>query len=149
MSTPQKLFFVAWFATIARGCGVTGNSSKFSFADGYYRTRLNGKKYKKYYVTTGTDSIKVYPAHISRQIADTVNSITVFFPQHIRPVNFAKKTFSSSSFDLDVITILFKCRPPVTIIRHNEILISMALCMQVPQGFLHLVLQQYSFTCSQ
>ena len=114
MSTPQKLFFIACFAAIACGCGVTGNSSKFAFGDGYYRTRLNGKKNKKYYVTTGTDSIKVYPAHINSHIADTINSITVFFPQHIQPVNFVKKKFSSSSFDLDVITVLFKYRPPVT-----------------------------------
>ncbi|HEY5464052.1 MAG TPA: hypothetical protein VIJ95_12400 [Hanamia sp.] len=108
----QKLFFIAWFSAIACGCSVTGNSPKFTFADGYYRTRLNGKKYKKYYVTTGTDSIKVYPAH--RQIADTNNSITVLFPEHIRPTNFSNKKFNSGSFDLDVITILFKYRPPVT-----------------------------------
>ena len=113
MSTLQKIFFMCSFAAIACGCSITGNSSKFTFADGYYRTKLNGKKYKKYYVTTGTDSIKVYPAHISREIADTVNSIKVFFPEHIQPTNFGKKTFSSSSFDLDVITILFKYRPPV------------------------------------
>ncbi|MEO8821802.1 MAG: hypothetical protein ABI267_00665 [Ginsengibacter sp.] len=94
-------------------CSITGNSSKFTFADGYYRTRLNGKKYKKYYVTPGTDSIKVYPANISRQIADTVNSIAVFFPEHLRTTNFSKKRFNAESFDLDVITILFKYRPPV------------------------------------
>ena len=112
MSTPRKLFSIACFAAMACGCSVTGNSPKFIFADGYYRTELNGKKYKKYYVTTGTDSIKVYPAHISRQMADTVNSITLFFPQHIQPANFAKKIFSAQSFDLDVISILFKYRPP-------------------------------------
>lgn len=114
MSILQKLFFIVLLAAIECGCSVTNNSSKFTFADGYYHTRLSGKKYKKYYVTTRTDSIKVYPAHISRQIADTVNSISVYFPQHLQPVSFVKKKFSSSNFDLDVITILFKYRPPVT-----------------------------------
>jgi hypothetical protein len=113
MSWLKKLIFISWVASIICGCSVTGSSSKFTFADGYYRSKLNGKKYKKYYVTAATDSIKVCPAHISMQLADTDKSITVLFPEHIQPVNFSKKTFTSQSFDLDVITILFKYRPPV------------------------------------
>src|SRR5665213_596521 len=104
MSVPLKLFFIVWITAIACGCSVTGNSPKFTFADGYYRTKLNGKKYKKYYVTTGTDSIKVYPANISSQIADTNNSITVLFPEHIKPANFSRKKFNSGSFDLDAVS---------------------------------------------
>ncbi|MDQ2864084.1 MAG: hypothetical protein M3R50_10665 [Bacteroidota bacterium] len=113
MSWLLKLIFIIWFAAIACGCSVTGSSPKFAFADGYYRSSFNGRNYKKYYVTSGTDSIKVYPGQISRQLADTTKSITVLFPEHVQPVNFSKKMFSSQGFDLDVITILFKYRPPV------------------------------------
>lgn len=110
---PRQISLIICLAAVAFGCNVTGNSSKFQFSDGYYRSRLNGEKNQKYYVTAGTDSIKVYPAYISRQIADTVKSITVLFPQHLPPVNFSKKKFTSQNFDLDVITIVFKYRPPV------------------------------------
>jgi hypothetical protein len=113
MSMRKHLFLVSCLAVLAGGCDVTGSSSKFQFGDGYYRSRLNGEKNRKYYVTAGTDSIKVYPANISRQIADTVKSITVMFPQHIAPVNFSKKKFTSQNFDLDVITVIFKFRPPI------------------------------------
>ena len=109
----RQLLLLTCLAALAFGCNVTGSSSKFKFADGYYRSRLSGKKNQKYYVTAGTDSIKVYPERISRQIADTVKSITVLFPEHVPPVNFSKKQFISQNFDLDVITILFKYRPPV------------------------------------
>lgn len=96
------------------GCGVTNHSSKYSFTDGYYTAKLDGNKhYKKYYVITGSDSIKVYPGDISRRIADTVKSLTVLFPPHIRPKDFLPKTFRAHSFDLDIITVIFKYRPAV------------------------------------
>ncbi|MEO7044588.1 MAG: hypothetical protein ABI091_04725 [Ferruginibacter sp.] len=113
MNRAQTLIVITSLSLAAGGCSVTGNSSKFSFADGYYRSKLNSNNYEKYYITAGTDSIKVYPANISRQIADTVKSITVLFPEHTAPVNFSKKKFISQNFDLDVISILFKYRPPV------------------------------------
>ena len=113
MSPTKPLLILICLAAFAFGCNVTCNSSKFAFADGYYRSKLNDQKKEKYYITSGTDSIKVYPPHISRELADTVKSITLLFPEHIRPVDFSKKQFSSQDFDLDVITILFKYRPPV------------------------------------
>ena len=108
-----KLLICVYAATLLYGCGVTGSSSKFSFNDGYYYSKLTGKKIKKYYVVTGSDSIKVYPPDIAKKIADTVNSISVLFPSNKEPANFKTYTFLSNGFDLDVITILFKYRPPI------------------------------------
>jgi len=101
------------FCVIISGCGINRHTSKYSFNDGYYRSKLNGRKYKKYYVVTGSDSIKVYPSNISRQLADTVKSVTFLFPPHIQPKDFKNKTFSSKNFDLDVISVIFKYRPRV------------------------------------
>ncbi len=100
-------------SVISSSCGINSHSSKYSFSDGYYISKLDGKKYKKYYVVTGSDSIKVYPASISKQLADTVRSITFLFPPHIQPKDFKNKTFSTQNFDLDLITVIFKYRPPV------------------------------------
>lgn len=104
---------IVYACTVAFSCGVTGSSSKFAFTNGYYRSKLTGKVLKKYYVVADEDSIKVYPPNIAARIADTVKSITVLFPSNKVPVDFAKRTFKSNAFDLDVITILFKYRPPV------------------------------------
>jgi|SRR5665213_2635773 len=104
---------IVYACMIAFGCGVTGSSSKFAFTSGYYRSKLTGKAVKKYYVVAEEDSIMVYPPNISTRIADTTKSITVLFPSNKGPVDFAKRTFKSNDFDLDVITILFKYRLPV------------------------------------
>ncbi len=96
------------------GCKVlNGSSSKYTFADGFYYSHLNKNKKQKYYVVTGSDSIKVYPASVSRQIADTVKSITLLFPPHQKPSSFSNYSFKTQTFDLDVLTILFKYRPQV------------------------------------
>jgi hypothetical protein len=104
---------VLFICLVMYGCGITEHSSKYSFTDGYYSSKLEGNKYKKYYVVTGSDSIKVYPAAIRHQLADTVKSLTVLFPPHIQPKDFSNKIFRTQDFDLDVITVIFKYRPPV------------------------------------
>lgn len=58
------------------------------------------------------DSIKVYPS-VNRQTVDTVKSITVLFPPHQKPSEFSSYAFKAQTFDLDVLTILFKYKPPV------------------------------------
>jgi hypothetical protein len=110
----RLIHLIIVFISIAiYGCGITEHSSKYSFTEGYYSSNLTGKENKKYYVVTGSDSIKVYPGNVRRQPADTVKSLTVLFPPHIRPKSFSPKTFRSHNFDLDVITVLFKYRPRV------------------------------------
>ncbi|MGN6540894.1 MAG: hypothetical protein ACTHKY_08825 [Ginsengibacter sp.] len=110
----KLISLVATFICMAIcGCGITEHSSKYSFSEGYYSSKLDNTTYKKYYVVTGGDSIKVYPGDINRKVADTVKSLTVLFPPHIRPKDFSNKTFRSHNLDLDVITVLFKYRPAV------------------------------------
>jgi hypothetical protein len=74
MNPTKQLILLICLAAFAFGCNVTGNSSKFAFADAYYRSKLNDNKKEKYYLTSSTDSIKVYPPQISREMADTVKS---------------------------------------------------------------------------
>lgn len=95
------------------GCATIGNSSKYNFASGYYYSRLNSSIPKRYYVVTTSDSIKVYPSDIAKQLADTVKSITVLLPPNKKPLHFSDYSFRTGSLDLDVLTILFKYRPSV------------------------------------
>lgn len=86
------------------------DSSKYNFSDGYYFTRLNSKNKAKVYLTTTSDTIKVYPASIAKQIADTTKMVTVLFPPTRKPAQFNECSFTSQSFDLDILTVLFKYR---------------------------------------
>lgn len=105
------LFIISQFFA---GCDVLKPSSaKYNFADGYYYSRLNGEKNKRYYVVTGGDSIKVYPATIQNVIADTSKMVLVLFPPHARPQQFKSYLFKKETFDADVLTILFKYRFPL------------------------------------
>ncbi len=95
-------------------CEVLNNSSKYTFADGYYYSKLNTKKTKKYYVVAGSDSIKVYPSLLLTTKTDTVSTIIIFFPPNKKPSAFTTYFFRTKTFDLDVLTTLFKYRAPVT-----------------------------------
>ena len=94
MSDYLKLLLFVYALMLLYSCGVTGTSSKYKFANGYYHSKLHSKKNKKYYVVAGSDSIKVYP-YSSKQIADTVKSITVLFPPNKKPADFMQYKFSS------------------------------------------------------
>ena len=113
MSRLLAIIITGYTCTLVSGCGVTQTASKFAFSDGYYKSRLDSTKPAKYYVVSDGDSIKVYPPDIAARLADTIRSITVLFPPNKKPPGFANQTFESHGFDLDVITILFKYRPPV------------------------------------
>jgi hypothetical protein len=106
-----KLALLIYVTCILQGCSVFNSaSSKYNFSDGYYDSRLNKNRTEKYYVVTGSDSIKVYPASVGRQIADTLKMLTVLFPPHAKPAEFSNYTFRTQSFELDVLTIIFKYR---------------------------------------
>ncbi|MFT3701239.1 MAG: hypothetical protein QM802_02665 [Agriterribacter sp.] len=112
--TTLKFAFAAITGLCLFSCSVLdNNSSKYNFSDGYYYSRLDKKKKAKYYLLTGGDSIKVFPASVSRQIADTVKSITLLFPPHEKPLHFSNYYFLTRTFDIDFLSTLFKFRPAV------------------------------------
>lgn len=116
---PRKylLYIAASFClpVILSGCETLKESSKYNFNEGYYHSRLYHKKNKKIYVVPDDDSVKVYSAkQISKGVVDTTKSIKIAFPADRMPAQFENYMFTKSSFDLDVLTVLFKYRPPVS-----------------------------------
>ena len=67
MEQACKLVLFFYVISSLYSCEVLNNSSKYNFVDGYYFSRLNTKKAKKYYVVAAEDSIKVYPAFIAKK----------------------------------------------------------------------------------
>ena len=95
-------------------CSAINNSSKYGFSEGYYKSRLFHKKQKKVYVVSSEDTIKVYTSKsLQKEYVDTMESLKIAFPPNEKPLQFADYFFKQPSFDIDVLSIPFKFRPPV------------------------------------
>jgi hypothetical protein len=104
-------------ASIAAGscllvsCETLKESSKYKFVDGFYTTRNNHRR-ERVYVLAGTDTIKEFQKSSLRAAnIDTVKSVLLIFPAK-KPRDFENRRFRQSSLDVDVLTVLFKYRPP-------------------------------------
>ena len=97
-----------------QGCASLRKSSKYGFSEGYYKSRIYHKKLKKVYVVPEEDSIKVYSAKsLNKKTIDTTESLKIAFPAHHKPASFKEYSFRKNSFDIDILSILFKYRPNV------------------------------------
>jgi hypothetical protein len=91
-------------------CTTLKESAKYQFTEGFYKTRLSGKT-EKVYVLPGPDTIKVFPkVALSNKIIDTSKEVSFEFPIQ-KPEGFTQKSFKRNTFDMDVLTVLFKYRP--------------------------------------
>ena len=100
------IFFIA-------GCETIKQSSKYQFTEGYYRIRLQNRP-EKVYVLNGSDSIKVYKEKdLKMSRIDSTKAITIAFPSTQKPAQFESHQFRRNTFDLDVLSVLFKYRPSV------------------------------------
>jgi hypothetical protein len=103
------LLFVS--VVMLSSCETLKQSSKYQFQDGYYKISQNGRK-KTVYVLTGSDTIKAYLKNdLNSAKIDSNKAIRLAFPAK-KPTQFSDLTFSAKTFDLDILTVLFKYRPP-------------------------------------
>jgi hypothetical protein len=96
-----KLLLYFSFATLVlTSCTTLQNGAKYDLADGKYRLKTGGQRFNCYVKNT-TDSIKIYNY--------TTKVFTYLTPETYSPIN---QRFIKPSFDIDVLTALFKIRPP-------------------------------------
>lgn len=110
------LLAMAAQSIIMSGCEPLRQSSKYQFADGFYTTNPDSTKSRKMYVVADGDSVKVYSVRdTSRHVqVDTNKAIVIAFPPVIKTgAPGIDESFDRTTFDLDVLTILFKYRPAV------------------------------------
>lgn len=99
-------------AILLTSCDSLKQSSKYQLNEGFYKSRLFHKKLKKVYVVPGDDSIKVYTAkRLKNDFVDTNRSLKIAFPATRKPLEFYNYIFRQNTFDIDVLSILFKYRP--------------------------------------
>jgi hypothetical protein len=96
-------------------CRTLINSPKYQFSDGYYTAKISGKPARKMYIDTEENLIKVYPVKRTdnHPEVDTTTFTLISF-QGSQEKGLQKTLyFRQSSFDIDMLSILFKYRPSV------------------------------------
>lgn len=110
----MKRYYVLIYILISAGlfsCSVNRNTPKYSFANGYYFSKVFNQQQSKVYVNNTEDSIFVYQADINNSLIDITKNLKVSFPQQKSNVNILPNKFRQTSFDVDFLTIPFKFRP--------------------------------------
>ena len=92
-------------------CGVIRDTPKYSFADGYYRSKIFNQKLAKVYVNNTEDSVVVYHHSDNNDSVSEVNGLKISFPLIKSGSSIPTYNFRQSSFDVDFLTIPFKYRP--------------------------------------
>jgi len=82
-------------------CATIQNNAKYQLADGNYKLKIDGRKYDSY-VENSTDSIIIY---------NLATSISTSLPQQTSVFIPLQQRFITPSFDIDILTALFKIRP--------------------------------------
>lgn len=91
-------------------CAAVRSSAKYDFSENTYSTGFLGGKTRRVYVVPGADTTFIYPLHKTSggTVADTT-SVHVLATNNLSALR--KVLLYKPSFDLDVLTILFKYRP--------------------------------------
>ncbi|MDQ3393322.1 MAG: hypothetical protein M3512_04320 [Bacteroidota bacterium] len=99
---------------ILSGCGRWVNTSKYSFEDGIYYSKVFQDKKTKVYVDNEEDTLVIHPVkkHERRYVADTLENKPILLPQNKSLSKIPSSSFRQNSFDIDFLTILVKVRPP-------------------------------------
>ena len=105
------LLLTAWSIS---SCETLKESSKYKFNDGFYTTN-NAGHHEKVYVLAGSDTIKEYQRSALQGMhsTDSIKSVRLVFPDK-KPKDFTDHVFRQGAFDIDVLTVLFKYRPPAS-----------------------------------
>ena len=82
-------------------CATIQNNSKYELVDGNYKLKIDGRKYDCY-VENSTDSIIIY---------NLATNISTSLPQQAVVFMPLQQHFIKPSFDIDILTALFKIRP--------------------------------------
>lgn len=104
------IFFIA-ITVILSGCGILVKSSKYQLSNGYYTAKSHKTKYTKVYLDNEPDTLSAYYLKKEQKtwVIDTTQKPVEFTDKSKKPIN--SFLFIQPSFDVDVLTILFKYRP--------------------------------------
>lgn len=100
--TLKKVAILLYPILFLTGCATLQNKAKYDLADGKYKLRIENQKFDCY-IENNTDSIKIY--NLSSKISTNL-------PEKMPMSLSIKQQLIKSSLDIDILTALFKLRPP-------------------------------------
>ena len=107
----RNSFFILMIACFS-ACSVVKETSKQQMEAGIYK--VSGYQAKRFYTVIEDTSFTLYPIIESRNKEKfRLDTNSVFTLSQGKPKSVKPTTFSATSFDFDVLTILFKYRPSV------------------------------------
>ncbi len=106
----QALLYILLTALVVSGCNTIKETSKHQMESGVYHVKNYSSK--PFYVVVKEDSITMHPARKTkgRWLADP-SLTSIIHLKTANPNGRQQTKFVNSSFDLDVMSILFKYRP--------------------------------------
>ena len=105
-------FLYLLFALLISSCSAIKETSNHKMEAGIYKVHNN--KHKMYYAEVAEDTIVLHPVIKTKQGWQANKDSSISIQTKGANTNGAQMKFSSRSFDLDVLTILFKYRPSVS-----------------------------------
>jgi hypothetical protein len=107
----KQTFHIIVLATILiSSCGTVKNY-KYSFGDGYYRSKIFNEENTKVYIENTGDSILIYSVTADNSVSNDLKKVVSLMPQENTNLNMNSLVFNHYSVDMDFITVLSKYRP--------------------------------------
>lgn len=108
----KKELLLTCLATILlNSCGIVQKDYKYSFADGYYRSKIFNEDQTRVYIENESDSILIYSLSADNKVSNSLRKVVSLMPQEKSNLNMNSLVFNHFSMDLDILTILSKYRP--------------------------------------
>ena len=93
-------------------CRSLEENAKYGLSDGVYRFKTQASKVERVYIQVEEDSLIIYPM-LGRGIADISQTTVLELKETGAEARKDYLIFTQPSFDIDIVTILFKYRPKV------------------------------------
>lgn len=107
-----KLLFITLIGTFFTSCSLLDGTSKYELSEGVYGFKRGNVKARKVFLQVEEDSLLIYPIQQRRPAyADTTRPLVLEMTERGIDGRRDYLLFRQPSFDVDIITILFKYRP--------------------------------------
>lgn len=107
-----NLLFFPLLAISFSSCSLLNGTSKSELSDGIYQFKTGDSKARKIYLQVAEDSLVIFPLEQGKpSSADTARPLVLEEKEERKKGQRDYQVFRQPSFDVDVLTILFKYRP--------------------------------------
>jgi hypothetical protein len=107
----KELLLTCLVTILLNSCGIVQKDYKYSFADGYYRSKIFNEDQTRVYIDNNNDSILIYSVSADNKVSNNLKKVVSLLQEGKSNLNMNSLVFNHLSMDVDVLTILSKYRP--------------------------------------